>query len=100
MADINIQITIPDEHVSRVQAAFLGLGDEKLELLGLNTGKEINILGKQVGENNMQYGKRFIRQAMWRFVKLYEQKALDDDYIASVDVINHEQDSVPEGVFT
>jgi hypothetical protein len=102
MADVNLTITIPDEHVSRVEDAFNGLAGEDITLdsISLNSRKEFNISPKEGGETDKQFAERFIRQSMWRFVKLWEQHEHDDDYEADVSAIIHVQDSVPEGVFT
>lgn len=99
LADKNITITIPDAHTTRAQDAFNGLADQELEISGLNTTKVFNIQGQQAGETAEEFGERFIKQALKQFVRLWEQKGHDDDYMDDISSITRVEESVPE-IFT
>jgi hypothetical protein len=100
MADVNITITIPDARKTRVFDAFTSLGDKTIELEGVGVIKTFIIPGKSGSETNREFAKRFIRRAMWQFVRLWEQSEKDGAYVSNIESVTREIEDVPEDVFT
>ena len=76
MADVQITITIPEEHVDTVIDAFTNLSDRQVEFNapGGSTGGNYftTIVGQVEGEGLAAFGKRFILELISGSVKLWK----------------------------
>lgn len=101
MADLDITITVPEAYIPRVQATFNGLAGMKMKLKNeVSGGVEFVIQPKQVGETNLQFGERFIRQAMRQFVRLFELDTDTDRYKTEVAAVVTPTETVPDDIIT
>lgn len=96
MADVILQITIPDEYVQRTLDAFNGLAERNISLKIDYQNMNLNFEAKSEDEDNIEFGKRVIRYSILHLIKLYE---LDKDFkrfTSEKDSIAKVSETVPE----
>ena len=93
-----VTITIPDEHVETVIAAFTNLSDRQIEInapggpTGGNSGG-ITVVGQVDGEGTLAFGKRFILELirgsvrLWKDVKYNTEVAEEQARVIAVTVV-------------
>ena len=100
MAAVQLTLTVPSEHVSRILAAFNATTDTDIVITAqgnndtpngdFSGSHHVRIEEKSPGENNTQFAKRFIRHIVLTMIRLYEQ-SLDqtrhDDEVLALDPV-------------
>jgi hypothetical protein len=75
MADVTLNVTIPDAHVATVLRMLNGLADKDLFLRSNGVIEwKFNFIGKQSGETNKAFAERYIKQFIRASVRLNEYK--------------------------
>ena len=107
MADVVLNITIPDAYVLRTLAAFntivdthitieaRGHGDPKNEF---NGHMDFTIQPNQAGETNKQFGERVFRSLGLAVIKMVEKEADEDRYRTAVATIPPPTEKVPTDI--
>jgi hypothetical protein len=99
MADIILNITVPDEHTQRVIDAVDNFADKKLYLRSA-TGSEISFeyIEKQPEETVKQYGERWLRTLGIQLIRLNEYKEDESRYKDDISSLIAPSESVPEDI--
>jgi len=102
MADVKLEITIPDTHVTRVLEAFTGLAGIQL---GLEAHEEeyhgswsYKYQPKQTGENNRDFAIRAIKQNILALVRMYDYSQDKERYRNAVAQIPRAKQDVPDNI--
>ena len=111
MADVELTLTVPSEHVSRILDAFTTTADTHMVLTSRGSSDmpdgsdfdskwDLRIDSKDVAESNPEFAKRYVLELVKAVVKMTEL-AVDitrfNDDIAAVDPAAQ---SVPEDIIT
>jgi len=99
MADLKITITIPKSHINRIQETFKGLSGNELTLQDeASSFINFSIETKREKESHLEFGERFIKQAVRQFVRLWELKSDVKRYKNGVSSIPLPKESVPTDI--
>jgi len=104
MADVQLTLTIPDQHVTRVLEAFVGLDDASIKIVVQGTEYEAKwrytYLPQQPGETTKQFAIRVIRAHIVAMIRVH---ALKDDirrYDEAVTAIPIPEQNIPDDIIT
>ena len=106
MADIEVTITIPDEHVPRVVATFNALCGAEVTMhstnatTGIPGNSHISIAEKGESETNLQMGKRIIKRLILGAVELSEKGAEDNRYQSEIAAVTPPTVEVSDDIIT
>lgn len=110
MADVILNVTVPDAWVTKVLDAFNNITDEQIIIYiynplstperDLNKKWKFTIQSKQSSENNKEFGERVLRElgkAVVNMVDIFEDKLR---YEAEVDALSLPISDVPTDILT
>ena len=108
MADVNITLTIPDAHVTRVSEAFTKLSGANIHLDAdkdfggtMFTGRWDFMIDPQEGaETTKEFAIRFITDLIKATVKLVDYAEDRERYNTEVAAITKPDEDVPDGIVT
>jgi len=107
VADVNLEITVPDAWTSRVLAAFTAITNTHIQIISHGSSVDhIDFHGKidfkideqQPGETAKQFGERVLRDFGKHIVKLVELAADEVRYDEDVADVNPPTENVPEDI--
>lgn len=100
---INITITIPDEHISRVLEAYSGLANMGITISyhdneRLNGKWDYNFKGKQENESNIVFARRVFGAGIKAMVQLWEYSEDARRYHLEVNALTPPNQNVPDDI--
>jgi hypothetical protein len=95
MADIILEITIPDQYVNRVVEAF-NWADGQTFKVQSEEGTTVEILIEKGGLNNRDYGKKVLKLLGKSIVRCYELSVDRTRYINEVGNVQSQNETVPD----
>jgi hypothetical protein len=99
MANITLQIEIPENWVSRVQESFNGMANNKIEMQFERVNHDFEYPEKQNGESQVQFAERILRELAKSLIKIYElDKDFKERYIPAVNAIEQPNINVPNDI--
>jgi len=102
MANVKLEITIPDAHVARVLKAFEALAGIQLELeahdMEYSGHWSYKYQPKQTGENNKDFVTRAIKQNIRALVRMYDYSQDQERYGSAVAQIPMAEQDVPDDI--
>jgi hypothetical protein len=101
MADIDLTVTIPDSKAVRVQEAFNGMANNKIQMQFDNINHEFIYDERQNGETNKEYAQRILRELAKSLIKIYElDKDFKERYIPEIKAVQEPAINVPNDILT
>jgi hypothetical protein len=107
MADVILNITIPDAHVTRALDAFSTITDKHLTLTARGSEApdfdgswDFRIDPKDAGESNKQFGERCLRELGKAVINLVDLAQDTDRYKTDIDAVTSPESDVPTDVLT
>ena len=100
MADITLNLNIPDAYVSRAVDAFNGLAGKRIEMMAhgedFNGNWSFQIAPKDPGENLKDFGTRFFRELGLAAIRMWDYAEDQDRYRGEVALITPASQDVPD----
>ena len=108
MADVTLNIVIPDAHTTRVLAAFTKTAGARIELMAhkhtenndFNANWSYSYDEQQLGETDKQFAVRVILEQIKALVKLVDYAEDQDRYRTAVSAITPATQDVPDNIVT
>lgn len=101
---VEITISIPDQYVSRVLEALLGLSGKTIELMvhgdDFHGDWRYSYSPKLPNETNKQFAERVVRENIKALVKLFDYAEDIERYNAEVALITSPVQDVPDDIIT
>jgi len=106
VAAVTVEITVPNESVTRILAAFNGLSGKMMSIEVMSDDPEKPLDGrwgfvvpaKDPNETQADFAKRFIKELIRASVRLYESAEAYNDYREAVSQIPTPDVNVPDGI--
>ena len=103
MADIPLEVIVPDAWTTKVLDAFNTIADKQMTLFAKVNGAGFGhwnfvISVKDVGETNKQFGERVLRELGIAVINLVDKTEDNDRYDAEVAAISPAISDVPDDV--
>ena len=93
-------ITVQTEHVPRVRSAFNNAAGKSCYISVNNENIFFDISEKQVGETDLQYGQRVLRELGRNYMRASELNTDRDRYKTDLETITPPGEDVPADIFT
>ena len=102
MADITLQLTIPDQYITRVLNAFETLADKDIIVVVESEKAQFsyNYESKQQGETNRDFADRAIKECIRSIVRVADYIIDKERYDAEVTNISPAGQDVPDDIIT
>jgi hypothetical protein len=99
---IQIILSVPDQHTTRVLETFTGLAEKPLKV-AVNDGEfhgnwPFEYTSKDVGETDKEFATRVIQETIKALVKLYEFTEDKQRFDAQIDAVLRPSQNVPENI--
>ena len=101
MADIILPITVPEAYTTKVLDMINGFAEQQITLTlnDLVSGDYV-FEAKKPGENNIEFGTRFIRDFMIICLKMASEKKAREEIRDLIEAINVVPEDIPEDIIT
>jgi hypothetical protein len=107
MADVVLNITVPDAWTTKVLSAFNAITDTHITIdardpdpASFNGRWDFTIAAKGGGESNKQFGERVLRELGKAVVHMVDKAEDYDRYKTAVAAVPPAESDVPDGVLT
>lgn len=106
MSDVNVDLKIPDAHVTLALTAISAMVDVPIkiecnDLFEKGSGHfYVNIPAKTGGENNKQFAERWASAAIRGFIKMYKLAEDAERHAGEVSALDPVSENVDENVIT
>jgi anaerobic ribonucleoside-triphosphate reductase len=101
MADITLNITIPDNWVNRVKVVNHNMANVTFDFVLNNANIQLRYQEIQDGETEKQFAERIVRDIYKSFISLYElDKDYKERYIPAQQAIQTPNVDLPEDILT
>ena len=101
MADVALNLNIPDAYVTRAVDAFKGLAGKRIEMMAhgedFNGNWSFQIAPKTGAEDMKQFGTRFFRELGLAAIRMWDYAEDQDRYRDEVRTITPASQDVPDG---
>ena len=104
MADILLEVTIPDAHTVKVLAAFDSVTGNRMTIetsdpsVGSHGSVEFSIGPKDGGETDKQFGERVTRELIKSIIKMVDKSEDETRYRTDIAAVSPAAEDVDEGV--
>ena len=104
MADILLEVTIPDAHTVKVLAAFDSIAGNRMTIensdppVGSHGHFEFSIDPKDGGETDKQFGERATRELIKSIIKMVDKSEDETRYRTDIAAVSPATEDVDEGV--
>lgn len=99
MADLTIEVIIPEENIDYVRAAFDSLSDNPLLISNNTTHISFTINGMGDGEARDDFDKRFIKKILRQVLKLNRKSEdITNRYNQEIRAVAPPSDDIPDAV--
>jgi hypothetical protein len=100
MADFQITLNVPEQHVNRVEAAINGQAGKRLELESVDrfSKRKFHYDPRGETENKRDYFVRVIETLVRALVRVHEYAESQDEYNVAMLAIEQPTEDVPEGI--
>jgi hypothetical protein len=99
---IQIILSVPDQHVTRILEAFTGLAGKSLELSAhgddFHGNWDYEFAPKDIGESDKEFVVRAIKENIKAVVKLYDYAEDRSRYNSEISAITQPSQDVPEDI--
>jgi hypothetical protein len=100
MADIVIEITVPDAYVTRAFEALTGMADKRIRIEFERDSVIYDYTAKESEETNKEFAERVCRNMIINHIKAYEKDLDYDRYHAEMKAVLPASEDVPDNILT